>query len=159
MSDLDALFLALCSEVSVLKERFISKFVPANPEHTPSDFEYDVKAFSILCHAAFEEFVEKLSEAMMHKIESDLMSKRTTLATTCFVAAYGLQIDISEDEHGADQTCFDHIRGAIAEAKIRHSKALKDNHGVSAKYIRKLLIPVGINMPTGPTMASLRVCP
>lgn len=156
MADFDALFVALNEEVSALKTKFLATFLPAKPEHTPPDFEYDVKSFSLLSHAAFEEYVEAISESMMKKIEVDLLASKTTLATACFLASYGMKLDFPDDDGGPDKSCFEHIRGAISKAKSLHSKTLKDNHGFSAKYMRKLLIPVGINMPNGPEMESLK---
>jgi hypothetical protein len=139
-----------------LKARFLARFLPANPEHTPADFEHDVKAFSILSHAAFEEFVEAVSEAMLQMVEADLFSKKATLGTACLLTAYGVRLDLPAEDDGEDKSCFDHIREAIHTAKQARSKTLMDNHGVSAKYIRKQLIPMGISMPAGPEMLSLK---
>lgn len=156
MADFDGLYTALEKEISALRAKFLAGFLPASPEHGPEDFEYEVKSFSLLSHAAFEEYVESISEAMMQKIESDLMSKKSTLSTACFLSAYGIKLEISNEDDAEDKSCFDHIREAIAKAKVQHSATLMDNHGFSAKYIRKLLIPVGINMPKGPEMDSLK---
>jgi hypothetical protein len=156
MANFDELFSALEKELCDLREKFLAEFLPAKPEHTPEDFEYEVKSFSLLSHAAFEEFIEAISETMMQKIENDLILKRTTLSTSCFLTAYGIKIDLSDDDDAQDVSCFEHIRLAIAKAKSLHSSTLKDNHGFSAKYMRKLLIPVGISMPQGPKMESLK---
>jgi hypothetical protein len=156
MPDFDALFAALDGELSSLRARFLEGFLPARPEHGPAEFEYEVKSFSLLSHAALEEYVEAVSEAMMQKIENDLLAKKSTLSTVCFISAYGIKLDLSDSDEAEDETCFDHVRWAISKAKALHSSTLKDNHGFSAKYMRKLLIPVGINMPRGPQMESVK---
>lgn len=156
MADFDALYDALERELVELRARFLSRFLPARPEDGPAEFEYDVKSFSLLSHAAFEEYVEAVSEAMMQKIEEDLLSRKTTLSTTCFLTAYGIKLELPNDDDIEDQSCFEHIRSAMQTAKERHSLVLKDNHGFSSKYLRKLLIPVGINVPKGPQMASVK---
>ncbi|MEJ7934962.1 hypothetical protein WG907_11895 [Sphingobium sp. AN558] len=156
MVDFDALLAALEQELDDLKEKFLRHFLPARPEDGPEDFEYEVKSFSLLSHAAFEEYVEAVSEALMLKVESDLLAKKTTLSTACFLTAYGLKLELPDDDDAEDQSCFEHIRTAISKAKALHSTALKDNHGFSAKYMRRLLIPVGINMPRGPEMESVK---
>lgn len=156
MVDFDTLFAALDEELNGLHSKFLSRFLPADPEDGPEAFEYEVKSFSLLSHAAFEEYVEAISELMMQKIESDLMIKKTTLSTVCFLATYGIKLELPDDDETPDRSCFEHIRDAIGKAKGLHSSTLKDNHGFSAKYMRKLLIPVGINMPKGPEMESLR---
>lgn len=156
MADFDALFDALNMELERLRLKFLAGFIPAQPDHTPADFEYEVKSFCLLSHAAFEEFVEAISEAMMTKIEADLSSRQSTLSTACFLSFYGIKLITPEDDDSQDLSCFDHIRDAVAKAKRFHSAALKDNHGFSVKYIRKLLLPVGIDMPRGPEMTSLK---
>ena len=93
---------------------------------------------------------------MMKKIESDLLENKTTLSTACFLSAYGIKLELSDDDDEKDRSCFDHIRSAITKAKNQHSSTLKDNHGFSKKYMRKLLIPVGLNMPRGPELESLK---
>jgi len=155
MPDFDAMFEALKVEIQSLSGQFLNQFLPANPEHKPENFQYQIKAFSVLSHAAFEHYVESVSEAMLKKVESDFLGKKTSLSTLCLISAYGIAITLPQNDGDDETSCFDHIRKAIDEAKKQHSALLKDNHGVSAKYIRKLLIPVGINMPTGPKMDSL----
>lgn len=156
MTDFDALYSALNGEIAALKDRFITKFIPTNPEHTPADFEHDVKAFSVLSHAAYEEFVETISEALLVKVEKDLLQMKTTLATACLLSSYGIKFQFSDSDDGDEETCFNRLRLAVEEAKRFHSKALKDNHGFSPKFMRKLLIPVGINMPSTSETASLK---
>ena len=156
VADFDALFDALDQELKNLRAKFLDGFLPANPEDAPEDFEYEVKSFSILSHAAFEEYVEAISESVMNKIEKDLLEKKTTLSTACFLVAYGIKIEYPEKDDAEDTSCFDHVRTAVGKAKALHSTTLKDNHGFAAKYLRRLLIPVGINMPRGPQMESLK---
>lgn len=156
MADFDVLFAALEQELADLKAKFLEDFLPAKPEDGPEDFEYEVKSFSLLSHAAFEEYVEAVSEAMMLKVEGDLLENKTTLSTVCFLTAYGIKLEFPDDDDTEDQSCFEHVREAIKKAKALHSTALMENHGFSAKYMRRLLIPVGINMPRGPEMESLK---
>jgi hypothetical protein len=156
MADVENIFSALELEVKELRSRFIDKFIPANPEHEPSDFEHDVKAFSVLCHAAFEEFIETISEFMMKKIEIDFMGRKTSLGTSILLMSYSIKIEFSENDDEENDSCFDQMRGALSKAKEMHSRVIKDNHGISVKYLRKLLIPVGINVPSGPRLVSLK---
>ena len=156
MLGFDALFDALVVELTGLKARFLNPYLPARPEHEPTDFEYDVKSFSLLCHAAFEEYVEAISETMMEKIEADLLNKKTTLSTSCFLSSYGVKLELPEKDDSNDHSCFDHVRKAISKAKVLHSNTLRDNHGFSPKHMRRLLIPVGINMPHGPEIESIK---
>lgn len=156
MPEADALYSALDEEITVLRTRYLDGHIPAKPEDDPEAFQYDVKAFCLMSHAAIEEYMEALSELMLAKVEADLLIKKTTLATATLLTSYGIQLELSDDEGEADRSCFDHIRLAVEDAKVRHSRLLRDNHGVSMKYLRKLLIPVGLNVPSGPKVDSLK---
>jgi hypothetical protein len=85
----------LKSEIDTLEQRYLAKFLPANPEDGPEEFQYDVKSFCVLAHAAFEEFVETVSEELMQKIETDFLSNKLTLSTACFDA----YVDVSVSYH------------------------------------------------------------
>ncbi len=156
MPEADALYDALNEELEVLRKRYIDEYIPAKPEDDPESFQYDVKSFCLMSHAAIEEYMEALSEMMLAKVESDLLNKKTTLATSTLLASYGIALEISDDEREVDLSCFDHVRLAVKDAKGRHSRLLRENHGVSVKYLRKLLIPVGLNVPSGPKVDSLK---
>jgi hypothetical protein len=150
------MFSALKAEIAALDVRYIKNYIPANPEQGPDDFEYDVKAFCLLCHAAFEEFVEGVSESIMAEIAPDLLQKKVSLATATFLMAYGNGWSVVEDENVSQERCFDLVRRAIDSAKQRHSHALKENHGFSTRYLRAILTPVGLNVPDGLEIESVR---
>lgn len=156
MADLDAKFVMLKNEIDVLRKRYVASYIPANPEEGPEVFGYDVKAFSLMTHAAFEEFTEGVSEFLMTNIVNDILSQRITVATACFLMAYGQRIDIVESENEKQDSCFTFVRKGLDEAKKLHSGVLMNNHGFSLMYLRKILTPVGINISDGPELDSLR---
>jgi hypothetical protein len=49
---------------------------------------------------------------------------------------------------------FDKIRTALDEAKIRMSKVVKDNHGITLDHLRTLFTPLGVNVPADPVMTA-----
>jgi hypothetical protein len=153
---LDAMLGALKDEITLLSQRYIDRYLPANPEHGPEVFEYDVKAFSLMAHAAFEEFAEGVSELMMARIVSDVLKPKVTVATVCFLMSYHQRIDIEEQEDVAQDSCFAFVRKGVDEAKRLHSAMLMNNHGFSLKYLRKILTPVGVNVPDGAELGSLQ---
>src|SRR5438128_7254270 len=65
MAVLDKLEAELEEQIKLISEEFISRYLPANPEEGPDVYHQHVKAFCILAHAAFEEFVEQVSLALM----------------------------------------------------------------------------------------------
>lgn len=156
MADLDAMFTALREEITQLSSRYIDRYIPANPEDGPSAFEYDVKAFSLMAHASFEEFVEGVSDILMVWILDEVMKMKMTVATACFLMAYDQRLEIVDAEDKDQDSCFTFVRKGADEAKRLHSAVLKNNHGFSVKYLRRILTPVGVNVPEGPQLDSLR---
>lgn len=63
---------------------------------------------------------------------------------------YGLQINCEENEKKAQEPSINLLRVVLEEAKIRHAKAIKDNHGFSLKYLRRILTPLFIDVPDDP---------
>lgn len=138
----------LVSHIADVRSKFLSPFLPANPTHKPSDYEHEVKAACVLSHAAFEEFVEKISLHVMEECLDRWHKKRQasdSLLALCL--RYKLSIAVEDDEDKAQDRCFDLIRTALDEAKKKHSKQIDDNHGFSIKYLRAALTPVFINPP------------
>jgi hypothetical protein len=156
MAQLDLLFESLAKELSALEARYLQKYFPADPAVKPEDFEYDVKAFCLLAHASFEEFVEGVSELIMGEIEAQFLQKKITLSAALFMLTYGESPSIADRDEVAVDSCFDIVRNTLKEGKQKHSKVLKDNHGFSLKYLRGILIPVGLNVPQGIELDSLK---
>ncbi len=157
MGDVAALYNALSEEIGKLQNRYVSQYIPADPQHTPEDFEYDVKAFCVLTHAACEDFVEQISEEMMLRIESDFVMKKIVTQSTVTMLMYHSEVINADEEDSVNHSCFDRIRKSLKSAKSKHSDLLRNNHGFSMKYLKKLLIPVGINPPSGTILESLRL--
>lgn len=139
----------LQSEIEKLSEKFINNWLPADPiEHTPDKFQYDVKSFCILAHAAFEEYIEKISVELSSKIKAEWLQKKISRSALCLVMTYDkCEIVIEQDEDKDQTRVFDQIRLNFANAVTEHSKAIFNNHGFSKKYLRTLLTPVGIDVP------------
>jgi hypothetical protein len=136
------------SHVEAVRTKFLRPFLPANPLHRPLDYEHEVKAACVLSHAAFEEFVEKVSLHVMEECLDRWHSKREasdSLLALCL--RYKSSIAIEDDEDKPQDKCFDQMRVAIEEAKKKHSRLIDDNHGFSIKYLRGALTPVFINPP------------
>lgn len=144
------------AEISTLEERYIKKFLPAKPEDKPEDFSHDVKAFCLMVHAACEEFVEFVSGSIVSQIEKEFLQKKITLSTISLIMSYAESIGIDNDDKSQD-SCFDFVRKGIDSAKKKHANTLKDNHGFSIRYLKKLLTPIGINLPSGPKVDSLKI--
>ena len=58
LDDLDS---DLQKQIDLISAEFVARYFPAKPEEGPDVYHQHVKAFCILAHAAFEEFVEQVS--------------------------------------------------------------------------------------------------
>jgi hypothetical protein len=148
MSVIESYFDGLLARVCELEDRFIQPFLPVDPLLPPSAYELDVRAYCVLCHAALEEFVEKVVMYMMTEaVDGWLATRDVTDTLLTLVGYYRLEITIEEEEDQPQARVFDLLRKMLAKAKKNFSGEVSINHGVSLKYLRKLLIPVALDVP------------
>ena len=134
-------------EIAQLDKRFIDAWIPALPHHAPDDFQHDVKAYCVLAHAAFEEFVEDASLIAVKNAREAWLQKKFSPATVALLATYGFSLDINGDEKVEQERIFDQVRKALDDHIDLHSKSISNNHGFSLKYLRAMLLPVGVDVP------------
>lgn len=137
----------LDEDIRLLDERFVSRWIPALPEHAPDEFQHDVKAYCVLAHAAFEEFIEDVSLLAVKRARDAWLSKQFSPATVALLGTYAFSLDISNDENAEQERIFDQVRKALDARIEQHSKSVSNNHGFSLKYLRSMLLPVGIDVP------------
>lgn len=147
MTDIEKLFNDLSVEISGLEARFISRWIPAEPSVQPEDFEHDVKAFCVLAHAAFEEFVEEISLIVMKAAKQAWLNQKFSKSAIALLLAYQSRLNIVEDAGERQDKIFDQIRNGLDDCASAHSAALSKNHGFSLKYLRSILTPVAIDIP------------
>lgn len=137
----------LKAEIEKLRVKFLSQWLPAMPSHQPEEFEHDVKAYCVLTHAIFEEFVEELSLMAMEEGINAWAKQAPTKSTISLLCAYGAGFSISEKDDEEQDDVFTQIRKSLADTKEKHSNVLSNNHGFSLKYLRKILTPIGVDIP------------
>lgn len=133
----------------------IIKFIDPhkNPLEKPEDYNLDVHSFCILCHAAFEEFLEDICIYSITTIEDEFNSlpRRFSYATLCLLHFDEQNLSLN-DEKKWTGLLNDYLDNRIKERKKELSiYATQENHGIDIKYLRKLLVPVGIDVPQSPT--------
>lgn len=158
MANIQQLFAELTEEIEGLESRFIFKWLPADPSVLPGDFEYDVKAFCVLAHAAFEEFAEEISLTAVKAAKDAWSNQKFSKAAVAMLLAYGSKLDIVDNESVKQDKLFDQIRKKLDDCGAAHSIALSKNNGFSLKYLRNILTPVAIDIPEDKVqmMASLK---
>jgi len=155
MAVLDKLEAELEEQIKLISEEFISRYLPANPEEGPDVYHQHVKAFCILAHAAFEEFVEQVSLAlMMNAVDAWYKNRSLNLHLVSLLLFYKASLQTVDNEDDDQKRNFDQMRVLIDDIKRAHSKAVTDNHGFSLKYLRSILTPVGIDVSNDPSLSN-----
>jgi hypothetical protein len=144
---LNQLLNLLRSDLESLRNSFIAKWLPAAPEHQPKDYEHDLKAYCVLCHASMEEFVEQLSAFATNAIKKDSLHGSPSRSMVALLASYAFTIVPVDEEVNEQKRLYDLLREGVDAAAKKHHRAIDENHGLSLKYLRKLLTPVGIDVP------------
>lgn len=134
-------------ELSSLQKRFIDRWVPADPLLGPADFEHDVKAYCVLAHAAFEEFVEELSILAMKSALVAWNTRRFSYGTMALLCGYKRTIEFVDSDTDRQDRIRDQFDFGIAKSVSSHHYAISQNHGFSRAYLRALFTPVGVDIP------------
>jgi hypothetical protein len=149
MSKPDDLYNELRQIITEIEAKFIQPYLPPDPESKPATFALDVKSYCILAHAAFEDYFEQVSLAVMEHLLLAVYDGRRKIdrGLLIFLGTYGGQITI-EDE---TKKTFDHLRESFEHAKSAFSDYVFNNHGISPKkYLAQLMLPVGVDVPQDP---------
>jgi hypothetical protein len=149
MTDYNSLYNALRSYISKLEVNFISKHLPVNFAALPQSYDLDVRAYCVLSHAAFEQFVEQVCDGLAKDAcDAWFHYSHCSQPLLALMAFSETRLKIERDEAMPEKRFYDRIRLASEDARIKLSQlTTEDNHGVSKKYLRPMLLPVGINVP------------
>jgi hypothetical protein len=151
MVDVNALHSELKAYVTELSKKFVDCYIPADPNASPDSYAHDVKAYCLLSHAAFEEFIEGVALGLTDYATQQWLSyRKVSDVIIALLCSHGGKIIIDEDENSPETKPFDYLRPLIDDAKASFSKAIHKNHGVSILYLRNLLIPVAIEITQDP---------
>ncbi len=147
---LDQIYRNTDNYIQSLEASFISKHI-ANPLATPDDYDYDVKSFCVLCHAALEDYAESVAiKVMSHSIEEYTLNHKIyeSLITLLHFKSNKGQNYFDKLKDNDLKTTYDYIRETLSDIKSSFSKEiLMQNHGASLKYLRQIFMPVALNIP------------
>ena len=134
--------------ITQLENRYIRKYLPANPELQPSEYEYDVKAFCLFSHAALENYFETIAEKIMiDSIEQWKLSRKISPPLITLLAYSKPRLTIDMNENNRETIVFDYLRRQLESVQKTISTYIRvENHGIALKHLRQMLIPVSINI-------------
>lgn len=82
---------------------------------------------------------------MTKSIKAWTYSKYISDTLLMLLCRYGLKYELPPDDEANETKIYDHIRILSNEVTQRFSNDVYGNHGISPKYLRSLLVPVGID--------------
>lgn len=106
-------------------------------------------AFVVLVHGAIENFAEGLTIWIAKRVEADWMKKRRVTRSTASVL---LSAKCTIDYGVSTSSVFDNLRLALRDANSERSSAAEKNHGIAPEHLRRLLVPLGVDIPSDPIL-------
>lgn len=135
-----------------LEENYIDTH--QDPMETPDDYKFDVRSYCVLSHAAFEEFVENVCVYVLDKVVDEFeLNKKISISSLCLMhfKSGDTHTYIDDDKWKNSDRIYDYLLGQFKKIKDDFSKyIMTKNHGVGLKYLKQLLIPLGIDIPLDP---------
>ena len=142
MNEFERLLNELKDHIDDLEKTFIRRFIEDRITE-PDEYEHHVKAYCVLCHAAFEEYFESVARGVMLRcLEEWCHSRKYTDTLVTLVSYYKQELVINRNE----PKVFDCLKGVFGKVKKRFLADVDNNHRISLKYLRRLLIPVAIDI-------------
>lgn len=119
-----------------------------DPLEMPNNYNLDVRSYCVLCHAAFEEYIETLCIYILDEIVTNFEERlRFSYSTLCMLH-FCQNESLEDDKWTDDRKSYDYIRDTLEKGKSSMSKyIMQNNHGIGLKYLKKLLIPLGLDLP------------
>jgi len=144
---IDALYTDLVAHIQGLSAKFVNHYIPAVAGIAPSVYEYEVRAYCVLSHAAFEDFVESVAmEVVKHSTTEWINTRRVDDVLLSMLSWNSERLKIDDDEMNGETRNFEYLRPLIDSAKKAYSRDVHLNHGVSILYLRNLLVPIAIDI-------------
>lgn len=133
-----------------VEEKYLKPHIGTTEQ--PDDYMFDVKSYCILCHAAFEEFIENVCLVVLNEVVDNFENhQKLSYSTLCLLHFVSVREEINEDNWKDNQKLYDYFYKKLDKVKSEYSKFIMEkNHGVGLKYLKKMLIPIGIDIPQDP---------
>lgn len=149
-SHLETVFLKLQDYLLDLEIKYIEPIL-SKPIPDKED-ELDMRSYCVLSHAAFEEFAETVASfALEETINRFVNSQEISLGVCTILHFGGSKGDSIEDI----DILYDYISKTLKNIKSAMSTEIrKNNHGTSMRYLKKMLIPLGVSIPNNPLLSS-----
>lgn len=147
----------LLKEINKLHFRYMRKHLSAITIDNMEDYELDAKSYTILCHAALENFIESIAEILIkHAMHIFIYDKKVSSILLSFCIFK--DIDIKDaDDNGWKSDIRSLVKTPLEDAVNTFTNYLnQSNHGIKVKNLKEILRPVGIDIKSSqPLITSL----
>lgn len=132
-----------------LKSKFIDDFLINGQTLHPEDFDFEVRSFCVLFHASLEGYVEGVA----HHVYRDAVEKShnhelSKAMLALLMNTKELKLEINEDTEF--ELFFARLNRLLRDQGNKYiSQLLKDNHGVGKKYLKNILMRLGVDIHDG----------
>jgi len=144
-------FRELCKRLHELRRHFL----PLNfsPTGTYNDRVRDrARGYRLLAHAEIEAFIEDIAKnALVAQTSSWKKTRKATTLIVSFLASYHAGFSSCEDDPTtlpvtSRPLVKERVDEAIDKAMTQYMHRLADNHGVRLDNLRRLLLPIGVEL-------------
>ena len=148
ISQLEQVYLRLQDYLLELEIRYIEPIL-SKPIPDKGD-ELDLRSYCVLSHAAFEEFAETVATYALEQIVTRFVSNQEICLGLCTILHFS---SIKAESTDNVNIVYDYIMNALKDIKSTMStEKRKNNHGTSMKYLKKMLVPLGVSIPNDTTL-------
>ena len=145
MKEFDDLYNNLKKYLEELEKKFIIPFIDKNKSEF--SYEFDVRAFCVLSHAALENYFEEIVLMIIDKSIKEWLNDRTINDSLLMLVGHmNERIKIDGNTLQQETNTFEYLRKHLELIKREFSDMVDKNQGISLRHLRKLLSPVAINI-------------
>lgn len=111
------------------------------------------RGYRLLAHAEIESFLEDIAkDALTQRLGEWKASRKASELLLCLLASYQLGFASSEDDEAAIAALKkvqvkERVEEVLNAAASQYMKRVNENHGIRLDNLRRLLIPVGVDLP------------
>lgn len=140
----------LKTNITQIKQQFIDRHL-ADPLVTDNVYRLDINAFCVLSHAYFEQYFEEISSIVSESIVDTYKNhKKVSIGTLMLMHSISITKFPYKSDDVSLKNIYDYVNQDLHKSIATLKESLKGNHGASLKYLKNILIPVGIDVPSDP---------
>lgn len=136
----------LTTYINKLKDKYIKKYIPADPNHTPDVYMEDVNIFCIMVHSALEEYFEEtIIEIVRISYDKFYKEKIITLPLLSLISHSSHRLIVNKQTTNI-QIVKDELEKILKNTLTEFRAIIKSNNGIQIPHLKSMFIPVSIDL-------------